>query len=939
MGHRMSLAEAFSPSVSQRPHLVACPPSLEVRLPNLQASPDNQNESTGTVGLNDASEDETAPLDHILDTMVGVLHLANGFLQCAVMVVANEATRNSRHEERHNEVTPTIASPSMCDARTINHITHTLPQLCLTRAWTSAALNYNGTTVSATSAPDGHSNGRQSSSMDSNAITSAPSTNSSTACHTSASTAAEAEAEAPPEAETEVEIEAASETEAEWASFMSFEDWKEMMLRQTGQNPQDLRSRRAAGSQDDRGEPPEIGDFGLGEEDEISLDFENYLNQANRDSYRASKDSVEGTSGNDAVDMLPYEGDKASLHRSKDAGKTCKERFSYSSFDAGATILKTGRGTKNAKAILIENKDSYMLLECGAESKYVIVELSDDILIDTVVLANFEFFSSMIRQFHVSVSDRYPVKVDRWKEVGIFEARNSRDIQAFLVENPQIWAKYVRIEFQTHYGNEYYCPVSLLRIHGSRMLDSWKDMDGGREEEISIDEDEAGTMEKLTDTPIPGIDVGTVDKVETVSEPELDFTPWVIFPFANVCDVCPKMTSNEEGLAKATKESKAGRNERSSADPISACNGDTPTSSTIKTPITSSSTDQGPSPISNLTFTQDMVSLGGSLAKTVESSTASSIANTTLSTESSSPPTKASGSSSPGQRVRASGTMGTPAASPTVQEGFFNAITKRLHHAEVNLTLTMQYLEDHSRYVQESLQKAEQKQLSKVTAFLDNLNQTVLAELRGMRDQYDQIWQSTIFALETQREQADRDIVALSSRLNLLADEVVFQKRMAIVQAILLLCCLFLVIFSRGVPIPYLAPLLDQAGASMPGAPPNLLDLSTRPLYTSQSRQDEAENHQLDSSWSCNPPNDSGISSASAPRGMPVAPRLVRLSPPLTPSFEAPNPSVADTSSSDCDLDGPLMHRLTAHYPHTNQSRKPLPALPEHPSSERSPSS
>lgn len=56
-----------------------------------------------------------------------------------------------------------------------------------------------------------------------------------------------------------------------------------------------------------------------------------------------------------------------------------------------------------------------------------------------------------------------------------------------------------------------------------------------------------------------------------------------------------------------------------------------------------------------------------------------------------------------------------------------------------------------------------------------------------------------MLALETQREQSDREITALGTRLNLLADELVFQKRMAIFQSVLLLCCLVLVLFSRGV--------------------------------------------------------------------------------------------------------------------------------------------
>ena len=93
----------------------------------------------------------------------------------------------------------------------------------------------------------------------------------------------------------------------------------------------------------------------------------------------------------------------------------------------------------------------------------------------------------MIRTFRVSVSDKYPVKIDKWKDIGTYEARNSRDIQAFLIENPQIWARYIRIEFLSHYGNEYYCPLSLVRVHGQRMLESWKETEA-RNDEDEVDE-------------------------------------------------------------------------------------------------------------------------------------------------------------------------------------------------------------------------------------------------------------------------------------------------------------------------------------------------------------------------------------------------------------------------------------------------------------------
>jgi hypothetical protein len=137
-------------------------------------------------------------------------------------------------------------------------------------------------------------------------------------------------------------------------------------------------------------------------------------------------------------------------------------------------------------------------------------------------------------------------------------------------------------------------------------------------------------------------------------------------------------------------------------------------------------------------------------------------------------------------------------ASPTVQESFFKTMTKRLQLLESNTSLSLQYIEEQSRFLQDVLLKMERKQISRVDVFLDNLNKTVLTELRNVRTQYDQIWQSTVLALETQREQSQREIVALTSRLNILADEVVFQKLMAILQSVLLLSCLVLVIFSRG---------------------------------------------------------------------------------------------------------------------------------------------
>jgi hypothetical protein len=724
--------------------------------------------------------------------------------------------------------------------------------------------------------------------------------------------------------------------------------------------------------------PPDLGHFDLGEEDEISLDFNDYLQKTNQDNQPVSQ-----TADDDDVaayhpeDPVVYEGDASSLSRSKDAGKTCKERFSYSSFDAGATVLKTGPGTKNAKAILVEHKDSYMLLECSRQSKYVIVELSDDILIDTVVLANFEFFSSMVRHFRVSVSDRYPVKMDRWRDIGTFEARNSRDIQPFLVENPQIWAKYVRIEFLTHYGNEYYCPLSLLRIHGSRMLDSWKDSETGREDEVRMedededeDEDHNGVKEvedfishsakDLSDEKLDNErGTATASAPEEATMPAADNAHAAVPALEKLCGICPanwldldsricptspvvpldtiwchdsysKFLNDTVELTLTASNLSANMETHTSHTPsLLSAGSDT---SLLISPTSSDRSSRSASEVQSATR---------EVSLPTEQSSAGDTASETITTPvTSSAKTFSSTLSVPKQRSGSG--PGPSSAQPTVQEGFFNAITKRLHNVETNLTLSLQYLEEQSRHLQEAFHKAEQKQLSKVTNFLENLNQTVFTELHGMRVQYDQIWQSTVIALESQREQSERDIVALSTRLNLLADEVVFQKRMAIIQAILLLCCLFLVIFSRGVPIPYLAPLLEQNNQLGPysTSPPTVSLKSYTLPQSGSSREGELRQFleqdllqpRSQSSSRHVPSQHTGIS-AVAPGDSSAEPyHQSCLSPPSTPG--AQTSGHVDLNSITAGFDPPpptsTLHRNgDFQQPHC---RKPLPALPEHPS-------
>jgi len=89
-----------------------------------------------------------------------------------------------------------------------------------------------------------------------------------------------------------------------------------------------------------------------------------------------------------------------------------------------ATLHKTNSEAKGATSILVENKDSYILNKCGAEKGFFAERFCDDIVVDPVVLANFEFFSSMFCSFEMFVRDRYPIKRNGWKDLSSLEGGN-----------------------------------------------------------------------------------------------------------------------------------------------------------------------------------------------------------------------------------------------------------------------------------------------------------------------------------------------------------------------------------------------------------------------------------------------------------------------------------------------------------------------------------
>jgi hypothetical protein len=108
------------------------------------------------------------------------------------------------------------------------------------------------------------------------------------------------------------------------------------------------------------------------------------------------------------------------------------DRINYASLDCSARVHTSHRSAKSPSSILSSKKDRYMLSPCASskdEKQYVVVELCDDIRIDTVQLANFEFFSGVFKDFTVSVAKTDTTDAAEWTSAGTYRAKNIRGVQ------------------------------------------------------------------------------------------------------------------------------------------------------------------------------------------------------------------------------------------------------------------------------------------------------------------------------------------------------------------------------------------------------------------------------------------------------------------------------------------------------------------------------
>lgn len=146
--------------------------------------------------------------------------------------------------------------------------------------------------------------------------------------------------------------------------------------------------------------------------------------------------------------------------------------YNYASASKGAKVVAHNKEAKGASNILGKDHDKYLRNPCSVEGKFVVIELTEETLVDAVKIANFEHYSSNFKEFELSGSLDYPT--EEWCPLGNFVAANVKHAQCFKLTEPK-WVRYLKLSLRSHYGSEFYCTLSVVEVYGvdaiERMLE------------------------------------------------------------------------------------------------------------------------------------------------------------------------------------------------------------------------------------------------------------------------------------------------------------------------------------------------------------------------------------------------------------------------------------------------------------------------------------
>ncbi|ORX35750.1 UNC-like C-terminal-domain-containing protein [Kockovaella imperatae] len=149
--------------------------------------------------------------------------------------------------------------------------------------------------------------------------------------------------------------------------------------------------------------------------------------------------------------------------------------YNFASPDCSARVQSSSPQTQHASSLLSKSRDKYMLTPCKADQHWVVIELCDEIRVEAVQISMWEFFSGIIKDVRLSGGNDDGDGDDLgFVEIGNFTTKNARGSQTFFLPSPTPFHRFLRLDFASYYGTEYYCPVSQVKVFGMNQLDAFR---------------------------------------------------------------------------------------------------------------------------------------------------------------------------------------------------------------------------------------------------------------------------------------------------------------------------------------------------------------------------------------------------------------------------------------------------------------------------------
>ncbi|KAI7905103.1 UNC-like C-terminal-domain-containing protein [Cokeromyces recurvatus] len=636
--------------------------------------------------------------------------------------------------------------------------------------------------------------------------------------------------------------------------LMSFEEWQKKIMQI--ENDKDRRHKRKTLVEKEEGETVSdnkrqhtVDSIDGGFSDDFGSMFEDFMGGVGGKEKRPNVyDEEEYISPSHPGSVLNNKGDKMNKKNSNTKKqqfasarmKSLKERFNYASTDCAATVRKANKEAKGAQSILYESKDQYLLNKCSA-NKFVIINLCEQIVIDTLVMANFEFFSSTFKDFRVYASSTYPS--NDWRLLGQWQARNTRDLQVFRIPESG-FVEYIKIEFLTHYGNEYYCPLSLVRVHGMSMMEYYTMVESQDRDPVLESEHlwPADVREQIIQ---PQFDITNTSesfpvKIDNEEEEKLIIPPTdidMIEPSESesvlntgaggVNEIYPELIENDapsthtvmnENIStgldrKIDTEATPHDSKRMTATTIQQnydkdtqqelVSSHTPSPSKAKNDLNHHHEEHGKS-------SEKLVSSSQNTSMSFTSSIATpSVINNEFDPSIMSKQHKHNSSSSSTAIVLPSSSLTPlPSTQPSpqlpkivipnnhqkegnTQESIYKTIMKRLSILEINMTLSQRFLDDQNKNLNDVFIDMEKKHQEQLIMLIGHLNETASYKIDSMKRRYEQWY-------EDLKEQTENDMREMSTKIAILADQLSFERRVSVTQLVIMIALFVFIALSRG---------------------------------------------------------------------------------------------------------------------------------------------